>query len=105
MTLALLSCGLAGASFEDKKVLLAVSGRQDEQFNSLMDIDTTLNLITVPIVLLDVIPLGVLQLSGRFGSLPSPRPVQQRDRREPLRHRGLPGQSARVLPRPAHRAA
>lgn len=67
MTLALASCGLAGASFEDRKVLLAQCGREHEEFNSLMDIDTTLNLITVPVVLLDNIPLGVLQLSGRFG--------------------------------------
>ena len=70
MTLALDACVLAGACFEDRKVLLAECGREHEEFNGLLDIDSALNLITVPVVLLDNIPLGVLQLSGRFGSLP-----------------------------------
>jgi hypothetical protein len=45
---------------------LAPKGSNDPNFNIILDLETSENLISIPLVLKEQLPLGVLQISGKL---------------------------------------
>jgi hypothetical protein len=59
-------CGLIALAFVKKQICLSQFGKNDVEYNSRIDADSSLNIISMPIMIFDQIQVGVLQLSGRL---------------------------------------
>lgn len=61
--------GMAAQCLLEMKPYLSSEGRNDLLFNPMMDLESVDNTISVPLVLKDQLPVGVLQVSGKLGML------------------------------------
>lgn len=61
--------GMALHCLKQNNVYLTARANSDPLFNSQTDLASELNLMSLPILLMDEIPVGVLQITGNFSSL------------------------------------
>lgn len=60
-------CGLSSLCFWSRKLHISPEGRNHADFNMLMDLDSTMPIVSLPILVTDSLPIGVFQLAGRIG--------------------------------------
>lgn len=58
--------GIVAATLQEKEPLYFENVQICEFFNELIDLDTSQNLATIPVIFMNQLPLGVFQVSGNF---------------------------------------
>lgn len=60
-------CGLSSICFWSRKIHISPEGKNHLDFNMLMDLESDMPIVSLPILVTDSLPIGVLQLAGRIG--------------------------------------
>ncbi len=59
---------MAGESFDTQTPYLAPAGMNDLKYNKILDIESDKNIVSIPLMAVDQIAVGVLQISGKLST-------------------------------------